>query len=76
MADKCQLVLDLPNVMPGWGCCACRTYNGLQRKACKICGHECCVEKPSPASFGLCSECGVPEGCEHVGHSVAGPERR
>jgi hypothetical protein len=32
----CQFVEDL-NVMPGWACCQCRVYNGLQRKVCKSC---------------------------------------
>ena len=64
----CELLLDLPDVLPGWGCCQCRTYNGLQRSRCKICGHECCTAKPLPEKFGLCNECGVPRGMNHVGH--------
>jgi hypothetical protein len=29
----------------------------------------CCnSEKPLPEKFGLCNECGVPEGMDHVGH--------
>lgn len=64
----CKLVLNGKHVMPGWGCCSCRTYNGLQRACCKRCGHECCVEKPSPEAFGLCPECGIPKGGRHVGH--------
>lgn len=27
-------------VMPGWGCCQCKVYNGMQRLQCKHCGHE------------------------------------
>ncbi len=34
--------VDGAHVMPGWGCCKCRTYNGLQRSRCKSCAHECC----------------------------------
>jgi len=66
---ECELILDLPNVMPGWGCCRDRVYNGLQRKHCKVCGHECCnPAKPLPEDVGLCNECGIPEGMPHVGH--------
>lgn len=66
---KCELILSLKGVMPGWGCCQCRMYNGLQRKQCRSCGHECChPEKPKPEQFGLCNECGVPKGARHQGH--------
>ena len=37
----CEAVA-LAHVVPGWSCCACRTYNGNQRPACKRCGHERC----------------------------------
>src|SRR5688572_20468788 len=30
------------HVAPGWGCCHCRVYNGLQRMACKSCGIAAC----------------------------------
>jgi hypothetical protein len=30
------------NIQPGWGCCNCRTYNGEQREACKVCQHKRC----------------------------------
>lgn len=44
-------------VMPGWGCCECRTYNGLQRINCKICGRSSCgVDVPS--SVNRCDNCG------------------
>lgn len=57
----CEIVDKLKNVMPGWGCCQCSCYNGLQRPKCKNCGHECCnPEKPLPEKYGLCNECGVP----------------
>jgi hypothetical protein len=65
----CALIL-MEGVLPGWGCCQCRTYNGLQRPFCKICGHDCCEEMPKPEKFGLCNTCGVPEGVPHVGHAV------
>ena len=39
---KCQLLLDLPNIAPGWGCCKCRVYNGIMRDKCKMCKHEPC----------------------------------
>jgi hypothetical protein len=35
----CKFVEDT-HVMPGWGCCHCRTYNGLQRTHCRGCGTE------------------------------------
>jgi len=34
-----------PNLMPGWGCCQCKTYNGEQRLACKQCRHPYCGAK-------------------------------
>lgn len=33
----------LPHVVPGWGCCQCRAYNGYQRLLCKNCGHMHCA---------------------------------
>jgi hypothetical protein len=69
----CELILDDKAVLPGWGCCACQSYNALQRDKCKFCGHACCVEKPMPHEYGLCDECGVPEGSEHVGHRLGSP---
>lgn len=44
-------------VMPGWGCCNCNTYNGLQRKECKFCDtprHGVVV----PENVVVCSDCG------------------
>lgn len=70
---SCELIFNFENVMPGWGCCECRTYNGLQRDQCKRCGHPCCTEKPLPEKFGLCNKCGVPNGMAHIGHQ---PERK
>jgi len=64
----CELITESKYLLPGWGCCKCHTYNGLQRNECKSCGHACCAEKPKPEQFGLCNECGVPKGMEHVGH--------
>lgn len=67
---RCTVLVGLPDVLPGWGCHACLTYNGLQRDMCRMCGHVCCVEKPKPHEFNLCDECGVPDGYPHVGHTV------
>ena len=67
-AAKCKFVPDSKYVMPGWGCCRCHIYNGLQRDECKNCGHKCCIKKPKPEEYGLCNECGVPKGMPHVGH--------
>lgn len=66
--SACKLILNLKSVLPGWGCCECHTYNGLQRDRCKMCGHVCCVEKPLPETVGLCNTCGVPDGMTHIGH--------
>jgi hypothetical protein len=73
---SCQLICCKPGesdehgMLPGWGCCKCRVYNGLQRELCKSCGHNCCnEEKPLPEKFGLCNECGVPKGAAHIGHN-------
>lgn len=73
----CQLV-NAPNVLPGWACCICHSYNGLQRDGCKYCGHRCCFVKPKPEEFGLCNTCGVPKGMAHVGHTPEGipPDRK
>ena len=30
------------HLMPGWGCCKCHTYCGLQRALCKHCGELHC----------------------------------
>lgn len=42
--ERCLLLTDLPNTLPGWGCCQleCRTYNGVVRTECKYCGHSYC----------------------------------
>lgn len=64
----CRLLVGLSGVLPGWGCCKCSIYNGLQRKTCKRCGHVPCITLPKPSEHGLCDECGVPEGASHVGH--------
>lgn len=66
MSEKCELIINSKHVMPGWGCCKCRTYNGIQRESCRSCNHKCCVEKPKPETFGMCNVCGVPEGMRHV----------
>ncbi len=34
-------------IVPGWGCCQCRVYNGYQRTACRNCGHTPCYEATS-----------------------------
>lgn len=41
--EKCTHI-NAPHVMPGWGCCKCRVYNGYQRTSCKRCGHIPCYE--------------------------------
>lgn len=37
----CQYV-DHPNVAPGWGCCHCNQFNGIQNTTCKACGSAPC----------------------------------
>lgn len=39
---RCQAITGLPGVMPGWGCCGCRTYNSAGRVQCRVCGHTGC----------------------------------
>ena len=40
------------SVAPGWGCCACKTYNGLQRRNCRMCN----APRHEPLSItGVCS---------------------
>lgn len=38
----CEVVMGTDYVLPGWGCHACRSYNGAQRPACNHCGHAYC----------------------------------
>jgi hypothetical protein len=38
----CELFEKFPGVMPGWGCCTCKEYNGAQRTECRTCGHQYC----------------------------------
>ena len=40
--NECKAIENIPNLMDGWGCCSCKTYNGNQRLECKSCGHERC----------------------------------
>lgn len=39
--DRC-IIMNHPNLAPGWGCCQCQTYNGIHRNSCKNCDHEPC----------------------------------
>lgn len=47
---SCELVFG-SHVALGWGCCQSRHYNGLQRDACKVCGHERCAPLTIPADL-------------------------
>jgi len=53
---ECRFVQS-SHVLPGWGCCRCQTYNGLQRTECRSCGHE-----PEglevPSHIARCGGCG------------------
>lgn len=44
VAYGCQ-VLEVPNLVPGWGCCACGTYNQNNRAFCRCCRHERCTRQ-------------------------------
>lgn len=43
---RCAMLPYHPNIMPGWGCCTCRVFNGDQRQECKECGHKRCDKNP------------------------------
>ena len=38
----CQYI-DSAYIMPGWGCCRCRIYNGIGRVVCRGCGATPCT---------------------------------
>lgn len=52
----CEFI-EAHNLVPGYGCCACRTYNGLQRKHCKACGVAPCAFVV-PTDVERCTGCG------------------
>lgn len=43
----CNFVIA-SSVAPGYGCCRCHVYNGLQRVQCKSCGESHCVPLAVP----------------------------
>lgn len=48
------------HLVPGWACCGCKTYNGLQRDRCRGCAsphHELAI----PDTIHRCPECGFGE---------------
>ncbi len=45
------------HVMPGYICCGCRVYNGLQRTICKDCGQTSC-KLEIPENVKRCTSCG------------------
>lgn len=62
-----------PNMIPGWICCRCRTYNGNTRPQCKHCQHNRCNTPPrEPARYG-CGFCAgwysIVGDADGVGHS-------
>lgn len=65
---QCEFIEQTDSLLPGWGCCQCGVYNGLQREICKWCKHKRCIETPKPEAYGLCPICGVPKGIPHVDH--------
>lgn len=48
---------DTTGVMPGYGCCRCHQYNGLQRERCSHCKRKHCALK-IPAEIRRCEDCG------------------
>jgi hypothetical protein len=52
----CTFVEDT-HVMPGWGCCGCQLYNGLQRLSCKGC-RQVRHEVEIPEGVKRCIKCG------------------
>lgn len=52
----CQFI-NSPLVMPGWGCCQCFEYNGLQRQKCKVCRQQRHVFL-IPKEVTQCPDCG------------------
>jgi hypothetical protein len=50
--DHCFPIEGTRNNEPGWACCECATYNGVQRPQCRNCGHARCggaTVTPAPA---------------------------
>jgi hypothetical protein len=52
----CEFV-STDRVMPGIGCCRCRTYNGLQRPVCARCGEPFHAVE-IPPEVNRCPDCG------------------
>jgi hypothetical protein len=40
--NMCKIVEETNYLQAGWGCCRCKTYNGLHRDKCKFCGVAHC----------------------------------
>ena len=47
--ERCFPIEESRHMEAGWACCGCATVNGMQRTACRQCGHPCCVIPPSPS---------------------------
>ena len=61
LAEGCKRIHS-DYLAPGWACCKCRCYNGLQRDVCRNCGHAFCgpadqastsIKQPAPAPADL-----------------------
>jgi hypothetical protein len=58
------VIINHPNVVASWGCCECRTFNSIERAACRGCRHSrCCpirfvgdvpVEVTQPGALVFC----------------------
>lgn len=49
--------VEAPSVLPGYGCCGCHCYNGLQRDVCRVCEKKPCAIE-IPPTVARCAECG------------------
>jgi hypothetical protein len=56
---KCSTI-NHPNLVPGWGCCECHTFNGNQRDECKNpqCNHARC-DNPAVKRIAIKEDNGV-----------------
>jgi hypothetical protein len=54
---KCK-PMNHPNLVDGWVCCQCPTFNGNQRDDCKWCGHTRC-DNPAVKRIPIMDEGGV-----------------
>jgi len=44
---RCFMLPPHPNLVSGWACCNCRTFNADERHECKWCNHNRCDKNPA-----------------------------